>query len=203
LYSLSRAPARAQRAFACCLVFGLALGLTACADMAPAPARAHRARVASAPPPPPPPPVSTRVYVYPTAGQSSEQQSRDRYECYLWSVKQTGFDPSQTQLAPHQRVEVVPMPAAGHDTAVGAVTGAVLGAVIARPGDAAAAAVGGAIVGGAMGAASDASRQARAQQVQQRYDRRAAAQSARLEEQASNYRRALTACLEGRGYTVK
>lgn len=33
------------------------------------------------------------VFVYPTRGQSTKQTSQDRYECYLWSVDQTGFDP--------------------------------------------------------------------------------------------------------------
>jgi len=147
--------------------------------------------------------VNTQVYVYPTSGQSEDRVSRDRYECYLWSVKQTGFDPSQAHLAPHQRVEVVPMPPSGTDTVAGAATGAVLGALIANPHTAAAGAIGGAFVGGALGAASDASREAQAKKVQERYDRRNNAQSAAVEEQAGNYRRALTACLEGRGYTVK
>jgi hypothetical protein len=183
----------------------LALGLSSCADV---PSRPPAARPAARTEPLPPPaapvqPVSTQVYVYPTSGQSADRQSRDRYECYLWSVKQSGFDPSQTQLAPHQRVEVVPMPPSGSDTAAGAVTGAVLGAVIANPHNAVAGAVGGAIVGGAVGAASDSAREQRAKQVQQRYDQRTSAQNAQIEEQASNYRRALTACLEGRGYTVK
>jgi hypothetical protein len=147
--------------------------------------------------------VTTQVYVYPTGGQTQEQLNRDRYECYLWGVKQSGFDPSQTSLAPHQRVEVVPMPPAGTSTAAGAITGAVIGAVIAGPHDSGAGAVAGAILGGAAGAASDAQRQAQANRVQSRYDQREAARMAKLEEQASNYRRALTACLEGRGYTVK
>jgi len=34
------------------------------------------------------------VFVYPNRGQSTEQTSKDRYECYLWAVDQTGFDPS-------------------------------------------------------------------------------------------------------------
>jgi hypothetical protein len=181
---------------------GLSLALASCAEAPsrPAPAR----RVSTAPPPEPAPqPVNTQVYVYPTSGQAPDRVSRDRYECYLWSVKQSGFDPSQTQLAPHQRVEVVSMPPQGSDTAAGAATGAILGAVIANPHNAVAGAVGGAIVGGALGAASDASREAQRKQIQARYDQRNNAQSARIEEQASNYRRALTACLEGRGYTVK
>ena len=190
------------------LVMGMAflalLALSACADTTAA-RRGPPPRARTAPPPElaPRPPVTTQVYVYPTAGQSSERLSRDRYECYLWGVKQSGFDPSQTSLAPHQRVEVVAMPPSGTDTAAGAITGAVIGAVIAGPHDAAAGAVGGAILGGAAGAASDAQREARATQIQNRYDQRDAARMAQLEDQASNYRRALTACLEGRGYTVK
>jgi Glycine zipper 2TM domain len=182
---------------------GLCVVLASCAE---APARPAPVRRAHAPPPavePASPPVSTQVYVYPTSGQSPDRVSRDRYECYLWAVKQSGFDPSQPHLAPHQRVEVVSMPPQGSDTVAGAATGAILGAVIANPHDAAAGALGGAIVGGALGAASDASRAAQAKQIQQRYDQRNNAQSARIEEQASGYRRALTACLEGRGYTVK
>ena len=176
--------------------------VSACAEAPSRPAPTHPAAHAE-PPPPPPQPVNTQVYVYPTSGQSADRVNRDRYECYLWSVKQSGFDPSQGQLAPHQRVEVVPMPPAGTNTVAGAATGAVLGAIIANPHDAAVGAVGGAIVGGALGAISDSQRQQQAKQVQSRYDRRTAAQNAQLEEQASNYRRALTACLEGRGYTVK
>ena len=35
------------------------------------------------------------LIVYPKQGQSAEQEKRDKYECYLWAVKETGFDPSQ------------------------------------------------------------------------------------------------------------
>ena len=186
------------------LAVAMTLFLTGCVE-APPPRRAPPV-TRTAPPPEPtpaPPPPTTQVYVYPSGGQTAEQLSRDRYECYLWGVKQSGFDPSQTSLAPHQRVEVVPMPPSGSDTAAGAITGAVLGAVIAGRHDAAAGAVGGAILGGAAGAASDAQRETRVKQVQNRYDQRENARMAQLEEQAGNYRRALTACLEGRGYTVK
>ena len=37
--------------------------------------------------------ASAEIYVYPNKGQSTEQQGRDRYECYVWAVGQTGFDP--------------------------------------------------------------------------------------------------------------
>ena len=35
------------------------------------------------------------IYVYPTRGQTASETSKDRYECYLWAVKQTGYDPSE------------------------------------------------------------------------------------------------------------
>jgi hypothetical protein len=34
------------------------------------------------------------LYVYPAGGQSEEQLADDRYECHVWSVDSTGFDPT-------------------------------------------------------------------------------------------------------------
>jgi len=144
----------------------------------------------------------TQVFFYPNSGQSPEQQNRDRYECYLWAVKQTGFDPSQPQVASHVRVEVVPMPAPGHDTALGAVTGAMLGAAVSRPRDTGTGALIGALGGAVIGAASDASRSEQADRVQDRYDRYDAQRASQIERRIQDYRRAMAACLEGRGYTV-
>lgn len=147
-------------------------------------------------------PPSTQVYFYPKAGQSQEQQDRDRYECYLWAVDQTGFDPSNPKLAPHQRVNVVPRPPAGRATAAGAVSGAVIGAAVSRPGNKAGGAVIGAIAGATLGAMSDAAREERARQIQEHYDQADAERDALVERQAQDYRRAMAACLEGRGYSV-
>jgi len=155
-----------------------------------------------APPPPPvvqaPPPPD--VYAYPLHGQTAEQQDRDHYECSLWATQQTGFDPSAPGVPPHERVRVVSAgPPPGTGTAVGAVAGAILGAVISRPWEAAEGALAGAVVGGAIGSATDA---ANAQQTRTVLvsDRRAAAIQ---EQRAGNYRRALSACLDGRGYSVR
>ncbi len=42
------------------------------------------------------PPVSAeRIFVYPRQGQSEELQAKDRYECHIWAVNQTGCDPTQ------------------------------------------------------------------------------------------------------------
>ncbi len=174
------------------LIVVTALSIGACASYPPA--------VRHAPPPTPPPP--TQVYFYPTKGQNPAQQDRDRYECYIWASQQTGFDPSLPQLPPHQRMEVVPQPPIGHDTASGAFTGAVLGAVVSRPGRSGEGAVIGAIAGTILGAASDSARQEQAERLQERYDQRGSQAAAHTEQQASAYRRAMGACLEGRGYTV-
>lgn len=141
--------------------------------------------------------VSTQVYFYPSQGQSAEQQDRDRYECYLWSKKQTGFDPSSPRLLPHQRLDVAAAPPPGEATAAGAVGGAVLGAIVAPRGQAVEGAVLGAMAGAAVGAASEAARRNEADSMQRRID------AAQLERQAADYRRAMTACLEGRGYSVR
>lgn len=43
------------------------------------------------------PPSSTaeKIFIYPRKGQSEELQAKDRYECHLWALSQTGYDPTQ------------------------------------------------------------------------------------------------------------
>src|SRR5258706_9688535 len=132
------------------LLAGTGLLLVACASEPMAVPAPPAATVAPLP--------DTRVYVYPAEGQSAAQLDRDRYECHLWAVRQSGFDPSVAQAAPHQRVEVVAMPPPGSDAAAGAATGAILGAVVSRPREAAGQALIGAGAGGGPGAASPSAR---------------------------------------------
>jgi hypothetical protein len=170
--------------------------LTAC--VAEPPARPVRRVYREAPAPAERP--STDVYAYPLHAQTPDQQDRDRYDCSLWAMKQTGFDPSAPNVPPHARVRVVSAgPPPGTGTAVGAVTGAILGAAVSGPRDAGAGAVVGAVAGAAIGTASDAARQREVHQVVSE-DRR---QAAALEQKASNYRRAIGACLDARGYSVR
>lgn len=181
-----------QTARRTCLALSLlgALALAGCVEAPP--------RRPLPPPPPPPPPVSD-VYAYPTHGQTAEQQDRDHYECSLWATQQTGFDPSAPGVPAQERVRVVSGPPPGTGTAVGAVTGAIIGAAIAPSWQTGAGALAGAVVGGAIGSASDAANAQHTQSVLVT-DRRAAAAQAR---QAANYRRAIGACLDARGYSVR
>jgi len=177
----------------------LLLGTTSLALLGCAPP-AYTVRPSAAPSPPPPP---VTIYFYPTKGQTAAQQERDRYECHLWAVKQSGYDPAQAQLAPHQRVEVQSTTPPGSDVAAGAVTGAVVGSIISGHHDHGQGLVFGAITGAMMGAASEQAKQQQAARIQQQYDAKDAQQYAILERHARDYRRAMSACLEGRGYSVQ
>ena len=152
---------------------------------------------------PPPPEQVTEVVAYPSQGQSPQQLDRDRYECHNWAVKQTGFDPSVPGVPPHQRVVIhgPPPPPPGSGVAAGAVTGAVLGAIIAGPRDAGAGLAVGAIAGAAVGGAAEASQAQAARDAEDRAVERS--RSTGQEARAGAYRRAITACLEGRGYSVR
>ena len=155
-----------------------------------------------APPPPRtvrvPAPPPQRVFVYPANGQSAEQTERDRYECHVWAVQQTGVDPSRADASAYERVVVQPANPPGSGTAVGLIGGAILGSIIGGPRDAGAGAIIGGATGAIIGSAADANAQAQAQQTQQQFNQSAAAGRAR----ADSYRRAIGACLQGRGYTV-
>ncbi len=168
-------------------VGAVALALAACATTPPQ-------HVVQAPPPPPP---DVNVYAYPQHGQTAEQTDRDRYECYLWAKEQTGFDPSAPNVPSESRVRVVSGPAPGSGTAFGAVTGALLGAALGNPWNPGPAMLAGALAGGAVGTAAEASQRRDTTYVQPNRQQMAA-----IRHGAANYKRALSACLEGRGYTV-
>ena len=178
------------------LLAGLGCALLAGCASEPLPIPAPpQARVAPLP--------DTRVFVYPSAGQSASQLERDRYECHNWAVKQTGFDPSASQAAPHQRVEVVAVPASGSDTLAGATAGALIGASVSRPRDAGGGALFGAVAGALLGAASDSARAQRAADTERRLNEANQQGDLGLDHLAGNYRRALGACLQGRGYQTR
>jgi hypothetical protein len=176
----------ARAGLRCAIPLAATVGLAAC--VTPPPTRT----VAVAAPPP------QRIFVYPNNGQSPEQTDRDRYECHLWAVQQTGVDPSRADANPYERVVVEPANPPGSGTAVGAIGGAILGALIAGPRNAGAGLLLGGATGAIVGTASDASAQQQANMTQAQINQSMAAGRAH----ADSYRRALGACLQGRGYTI-
>lgn len=175
------------------IVFGVTGVLAACAVPPPR-------RVVTGPPPPPP--GAAQIVVYPAKGQSPEQLDRDRYDCHVWAVQQSGFDPSAPGVPAGQRVVVEPANPPGAGTAVGAIAGAILGAAIAGPRYAGAGLLFGGITGAAVGTASDANAQAQANYEQSRLDAGYNSAAAANAQNAANYRRAISACLDARGYTT-
>lgn len=138
--------------------------------------------------------------VYPAKGQSEKQTEKDKYECYSWAKKQTGFDPMATPTA----TRAAP-PSSNASTTGGAVKG---GAVGALGGLAIGALAGnskkGALIGGGSGAliggVKSHNEQKRSKQAQQQWANEQANNYARNRHE---YNRAYGACLEGRGYSVK
>ena len=156
------------------------------------------------------PATAQDLYVYAGKGQSDEQLAEDRYACHRWAVGESNFDPIQfDEVAPPRTVKVqTPRNEAAGTTGKAAIAGAVAGGVIgSHDGDAAKGAVIGAVVGTIAGAAIEGQGQKEAREkAQAEADRQVQdLQRTRAEKalRRSNYRRALTACLEGRGYTVR
>ncbi len=179
----------------------LAAGLILSGCVVEPPRRPYRQVVERAPAQPPE--QMAEVIAYPSQGQSPQQLDRDRYECHSWAVKQTGFDPSIAGVPPHQRVVIhgPPPPPPGSGVAAGAITGAVLGAIIAGPRDAGAGAAVGAIAGAAVGGVAEQQQTQAAHDAEDRAVERTRVPG--QEQRAGAYRRAITACLEGRGYSVR
>ena len=131
--------------------------------------------------------------VYPAKGQSEAQQTKDQGECHEWAIKQTGVDPANL-AAEASSGEVYQR----HHTALGGAARGALGglAIGAIAGDAGK----GAAIGAGVGAVGGGLRGRRDLEMQHQVTANAHAdQQAQLQE----YDRAYSACLTGRGYTIK
>ena len=131
----------------------------------------------------------SKLQVTPQRGQSADQARRDRYECHNWAVEQTGEVPSASP-APEQdaadaakRADRIGRIATG--AAIGAGIGSLFGGGHNYGEDILKGAAVGSVIGVATGAVHDKKQQKQAGP-----------------EPGSDYLRALSACLEGRGYTV-
>jgi len=131
----------------------------------------------------------SQLQVTPQRGQSADQLRRDRYECHNWAVQQTGEvpttapAPNQDQVDAAKRADRVARIATG--AAIGATLGSIFGGGHNYGEDIVKGAAVGSVVGVATGAAHDKKQQKQAGP-----------------EPGTDYLRALSACLEGRGYTV-
>jgi hypothetical protein len=146
------------------------------------------------------PALAKDFYVYPQKGQSAEQQEKDEFDCFKWAKQQSGFDPMNPGSTTTTTTAAPPPPTEG-GTVKGAARGAAIGAIGgAIGGDAGKGAAIGAGTGAAVGTMRrrDAERKYASEQQYRQQQTKSSSSAGR-----SNYNRAYSACMEGRGYTVK
>ena len=144
------------------------------------------------------PAVAQDFVIYPAKGQSQEQMEKDKFECYTWAKQQTGFDPMQapTATAPPPQQEAK-QGGLVRGAARGALVGVTVGAIA---GDAGKGAAVGAASGGLLGGMR---RRDQVRQEEKAQDQWAQDQANQYARRRNEYNRAYSACLEGKGYTVK
>ncbi len=139
-----------------------------------------------------------RPYVYPSKGQSAEQQRQAESDCHHWARQQTGFDPMQqpraTSAPPHQQAQ---QGGVLRGAARGATLGVIGGAIGGNAGRGAAI---GAATGALIGGMRRRDQQRQQQQAQRQWEQHQAAQQ---QHARGEYDRAYGACLAGRGYTIR
>ena len=134
------------------------------------------------------------LYVFPTKDQDQKTQDANEIACYKWAKEQTGVDPINP---PEVKAAQVDRSADG-TAVVGAAGGAAAGAAIgAIAGDAGKGAAIGAVVGGLRG------RRAKVVGDQREQQQNNQAAAAKQNELMANFNKAFSACMEGKGYTVK
>ena len=148
------------------------------------------------------------VYVYPTKGQTPDDQSMEEVECYNWAVQQTGTDPFDLARQAEQQKQQAEMAKQQVDQAgkgagaKGAVGGAAAGAVVGKiaSDDAGKGAAYGAAAGGI--AARRKTKKAKSEASSQIDQQEQAAQQA-TQKQFEDFKKAFSVCLEARDYMVK
>jgi hypothetical protein len=159
-------------------------------------------------------------FIYPSKGQTAQQEQKDKYACYDWASQQTGFDPAQeleeqqaaaartrqqsqqAQQTAVQQIEGTQGQGVG-GAAVGAAGGALFGAIAGNAGR-------GAAIGSAVGLLAGWHRRRQEEiaaenqqlQTQQQIAAQSAQQLAVSQQKLANYNLAFKTCMQGRGYTL-
>ena len=157
------------------------------------------------------------TFAYPAAGQSQEQTQKDTFYCHNWSVSQTGFDPTRNYAPPPSYASAPPPGSSGYfgsgetgqggvmkDAAGGAALGAIGGAIAGNAGKGAAiGAASAALFGGVKRNQRKSEETAWKQQQQQQQAQQQAAYQQQINMRTDDYRRAYSACMTARKYTVQ
>jgi hypothetical protein len=164
--------------------------------------------------------TAAQPFIYPSKGQSPQQEQNDKNACYDWASQQTGFDPAQeleaqqaaASQARQQSQQAQQMAAQQIQTSqgqgvaggvLGAAGGAVIGAIAGNAGR-------GAAIGSAVGLltgwhrrrAEEIAAENQQLQTQQQIAAQSAQQLAVSQQKLANYNLAFKTCMQGRGYTL-
>ena len=132
----------------------------------------------------------SQLQVTPQRGQSADQARRDRYECHNWAVEQTGEVPSASARAePRRRRRREACGSESRESRPARLSVPGIGRLFGGGHNSGEDMLKGAAVGSVVGVATGAAHEKKQQKQAG-------------PEPGSDYLRALSACLEGRGYTV-
>lgn len=137
---------------------------------------------------------SLGLYVFPSNEQNPETQDADELACYKWAMEQTGYDPINPPQVQAQQVDRSPDGTAIAGAARGAAAGAAIGAITGDAGE-------GAAIGATVGALRGRRAKVVGDQMEQQHNNAAA--EAQKKEMIEGFKKAFSACMEGKGYTVK
>ena len=137
---------------------------------------------------------SLGLFVFPAKNQDKKTQDADEAACYKWAQQQTGVDPINPPKVEAKKANRNPDGSMIVGGARGAAAGAAIGAIA---GDAGKGAAIGAVAGGLRGR--------RARLVGDKMEQAAHNQAAAEQEKKlmDNFKKAFSACMEAKGYTVK
>src|SRR5271166_5483553 len=144
--------------------------------------------------------ATLKVYAFPGAGQTAAQQSQDETECYTWAGQETGLDPFHIANQAAQQQQAAQQSKSG-SAAKGAVAGAAGGALI---GAIAGNAGKGAAIGAGVGAIGNRARaESQANQASQQAAQQSLVATKTSAAQMTEFKKAFSACLEAKKYTVR
>lgn len=133
------------------------------------------------------------LIVFPAKGQSNETMEKDKFSCYGWAKDQTGFDPMKaptTTTAPPSQAKK------SGGILKGGAGGAILGGILGGSSGAKTGAAAGGLIGGVSQSSSNRATDQKTEQWKQQ-------EGSNYANNRNQYNRAYSACMEGKGYTVK
>ena len=132
---------------------------------------------------------------FPSKNQSQQQQKKDEFDCYKWAMDQTGYDPMNPPKVQAAPAETGPTGGAVKGAAKGAAAGVAIGAIAGDAGER---------CGYRCCCRRFGRKKGRANRHRPNKTSRHRLRATKTEQDLKNdYVKAFSACIEGKGYTIK